>query len=138
MVEYKILGKGEYVSMENIRMEVYGLSESSLFFIDSVTSGRMIPVGVFVDNKLIGGAYISKSLKSLYIENIFIKSEYQHKGYAKGLLKYIFDNKKLFEEYFNMEFLFSKLEPNSNDIIEFYKSVGFSEPNDLNVMRKRI
>ena len=138
MVEYKVLNKEDYVSLENIRMQVNGLDSSSLYFIDSITKGEMLPIGVYLDDTLIGGAYISKSLNSLYIENIFIKTEYQHKGYAKGLLRYIFQNKKIFEEYFGMEFLFSKLEPNSNDIVEFYKSVGFSEPNNLNVMKKRI
>lgn len=138
MMNCRIIDKNGYVGLENIRMAAYGIDETSLYFINGLSSGNMLPVGIYEDDKLVGGAYVSKSLSSLYIESIFINPEYQHKGYGKVLLNYIFANKKIFEDYFKKEFLYSRLEPNSHDITGFYESLGYSEPDDMNIMKKRI
>lgn len=138
MVEYKVADRLGYVAMESIRMEANGLESSSMYYVDKLISGEILPVGAYVDKNLIGGAYVSPSLSSLYIDSIFVKKEYQNRGYAKGLLQYIFDNKQLFEEYFNTEFDFSRLEPGSNDMVEFYKNIGYSGPNEMNIMKRRI
>ena len=100
MMNCRIIDKNGYVGLENIRMAAYGIDETSLYFINGLSSGNMLPVGIYEDDKLVGGAYVSKSLSSLYIESIFINPEYQHKGYGKVLLNYIFANKKIFEDYF--------------------------------------
>ena len=138
-MEFKILDSNydNIIKLETIRNNIKNID----FYIKNVKEKRFVMVGAYLNNELIGGAYISSSFNSLYIEKIFVKKEYQrnelHVGY--NLMKYILSNKSVFEHFFNKEFYYSKLEPNSKEIEQFYNKLGYvSEDNIIGIMKKRI
>ena len=140
MFEYNIIENNELDEVENLRKRVLNLTmvEKS-FYYKELKNGKMQAIGVVLNNKLIAGAYISNSLNSLYIEQIFVDKQYQNKGVATNLINYIHKNKSIFENYFNSKFNVSKLEPNSKQIKKFYENLGYVESNDFQQsMKKRI
>ena len=137
MTDYKVVD--DINSVENLRRYSYGFGEDiNKFYSNSLTNKTMIAIGAYIDEKLVGAAYISSYLTSLYIENIFVDKEYRNNKVATNLIKYVITNKDIFENFFGKEFITSKLEPNSSEIIRLYERLGYSEPNSFNIMNKRI
>lgn len=139
MADFRLVSINDIVQFDNIRKEAYGFSNStSTFYIEKLLKNEMLGIGAYINNKLIGGACISSYFDSLYIENIFVKEEYRNNKIASNLINYIIMNKKVFEEYFSKEFITSKLEPNSSNVIGMYEKLGYGKPNSMNIMTRRI
>lgn len=132
MIEYKLIEKNNFKEIEKLRKDVfsYNMKEDSFYYRELI-DGKMVAIGVFLDDNLIAGAYISDSLNSLYIEQLFVNNNYQKSGIGTNLIKYIHEHKNIFEEYFKTKFDFSKLEPNSKEIVDYYKKLGYIETNDF-------
>ena len=127
----------EMNKLEEIRKIVNNIkSQETSFYLNEMQKGTVVPVAVIIDDEIIGGVYISCSMSSLFIENIFVQKDYQGRGIASSLINYVIKNKSIFEEHFERKFTLSKLEPNSDSIISFYRKLGYSEPNELNVMKR--
>ena len=137
-MEKYVIGNDNIMEIERLRSKIYNSSTLNEYFIMNLQNGKMLAIEIILDDILIGGCYISRSHESLYIENLFIDEPYRGKGYAEKLLEYVLSNKAIFEEYFNIKFLYSKLEPNSNDMVNFYMKMGYSKPNDYNIMKRRV
>ena len=138
-MEFKILDSNydNLIKIETIRNSVSNIN----YYIKNIKEGRFKMVGAFLNDEIIGGAYISSSFNSLYIEQIFIRNDYQrselHVGY--NLMKFILNNKIEFEKIFKKDFYYSKLEPNSNEVESFYNKLGYvKEDNIFGTMKKRI
>ncbi len=137
MTDYKVVE--DINNVEKLRRCAYGFSEDiNKFYINSLTNKTMIAIGAYIDGILVGAAYVSSYLTSLYIENIFVDKEYRNNKVATNLIKYVITNKDFFEDFFGKKFITSKLEPNSYEIINLYERLGYSEPNSFNIMNKRI
>ena len=128
--------------LENIRFNAYKIDTTDFPVKDSFHFGKLqnkkyIVFGCYLNNELIGACYISNSYNSLYIEQLFILSEYQKSSYYLGtnLLKFVLDNKSVIEKHFNSKFYFSRLE-NKNIDSNMYKSLGYVEQDFQ--MKKRI
>lgn len=143
-IEYKLipLTKENIQLLEKIRYNAYGLDLNNIppengFYTKELTQGKYLVFGCYLDNQLVGACYTSKSLNSLYIEQLFILKQYQRSSLHLGsnLLKYVLDHKQVAEDYFKSTFYFSYLD-NYKDTINFYKSLGYEE-RDWN-MRKRL
>ena len=137
MIRY-VIGSVSVSMLEDVRIKYFNMKEKTDYFKNRVDNKEVLPVAIYLDNKLIGGAYVSSSLSSLFIESIFVLEEYRRNGYAKGLIDYILSNNRVFEDYFKKKFDISRLEPCGEENIEFYKKIGYIGPNEYNLMRKSI
>lgn len=139
-MKYKMISMiNDAEKLEEIRKKTIGVNtDQPSYYLEQLKNGSMIAMGALLYDELVGGVYVSNSQKSLYIEYIFVDKEHQNKGIGTNLIKYVIENKELFEKIFENKFILSKLEPNSDKIADFYKNLGYSEPNNLNVMNKRI
>ena len=103
---------------------------------------KILAIGAFLNSSLVAGCYISNSHNSLYIEQIFVKKEFQnHKELRIGssLMEYVLKNKENIEIFFHENFNYAKVEPASNSLVEYYEKLGFHESNEqLDTFHKRI
>ena len=128
----------EIEDLEKLRCEIIKIDKSN-YYLDLLLKGKIIGIGCYYNNQLIGGSYISDFLNSLYIEQIFVKEEYQNNALHIGssILKYILENKKIFSEYYNKNFDNCRLESKNRD--SFYSKLGFkNEGNIMGTMKKRL
>ncbi len=131
--------------IETLRKEAFNIDETKLdaginsFYEKQIDDNKILPIGGYVNDKLVAGIYISAALNSLFIEQLFVKKEYRHNGYGKQIVKFVLDNKHIFEEFFKQEFDFSKAEIRNNDALKLVENLGYSETNDIyGTFRKRI
>ena len=127
--------------LELLRYNANGIKKevTSTYYKKQIEEGKMIAFSCFYNNELVGGAYISNSLQSLFIELIFVKKEMQNNKLHIGsyLLNYILKNKEIIEEYFGVKFNISRLDNKEHE--SFYKKIGYvNENNILDTMKKRI
>lgn len=143
-INYKLLTLTEETikTLEYLRFDAYEMDPTKFppeqtFYSKELREGKYIAFGCYLNNQLIGACYISKSHNSLYIEQLFIKKEYQNNKLHLGtkLLLYVLENKQIIEEYFQTKFYYSYLD-NYQNTINFYRSIGYQETNNL--MRKRL
>ncbi len=131
--------------IETLRKEAFNIDETKLdaginsFYEKQIDDNKILPIGGYVNDELVAGIYISAALNSLFIEQLFVKKEYRHNGYGKQIVKFVLDNKHIFEEFFKQEFDFSKAEIRNNDALKLVENLGYSETNDIyGTFRKRI
>ena len=131
--------------IETLRKEAFNIDETKLdaginnFYEKQIEDNKILPIGGYVNDELVAGIYISAALNSLFIEQLFVKKEYRHNGYGKQIVKFVLDNKHIFEEFFKQEFDFSKAEIRNNDALKLVENLGYSETNDIyGTFRKRI
>ena len=124
--------------IDDIRVKAFNLDYQGAFYLDNISSGKMIAVKAMLDGKIIGGCYvyISPITYSLNINRLFILDEYRNNNYASELLEYVLDNKSYFEDYYNIKVNRSIVEPYNDDLIEFYKKNGYSDPGIIGNMTK--
>lgn len=128
----------EIEELEKLRCEIIKIDKSN-YYLDLLLNGKIIGIGCYYNNQLIGGAYISDFLNSIYIEQLFVKEEYQNNALHIGssILKYILENKKIFSEYYNKNFDTCRLESKNRDSL--YSKLGFKkEGNIMGTMKKRL
>ncbi len=144
MEEYtiKIMNHLEDINtIEQLRKEVFHLKQNATNYYEfHILHNQMIPYGMFYNNQLIAGCYISKSFDSIYVNFLFVKEEYRHNGLKIGrkLLLYILEHKKEIEEFFGQEFTISKLHPNNQESRRIYQTIGYNTTNNSNIMTKKI
>lgn len=128
----------EILNLEELRCEVFE-TEGTSYYLDLIYKERMLAIGGYLDDKLVGGVYVTDSFDSLFIEQVFVKKEFQNNSLHIGssLLKYILENKKIIEKFFHKEFNRCRLESRNKD--SFYKMLGFREENNIiGTMKRRI
>lgn len=138
-IEYKTLPptKTNLLKLEKIRLNAYNINTKDLspketFYYQKLKEKKYLIYTCYLNNKLVGGCYISNSNNSLYIEQLFISKNQQNSKYhlGKNLLKYILTQKKEIEKYFNQTFNYSTLDslPKATTL---YKSLGYKQKNNL-------
>ncbi len=94
-------------------------------------------MGAFLDNELVGVVYINDYYKSLYIDQIFVDKKLHRNKIATNMLKYVLNNKEMFEKIFNKKFDISRLESNGSDL--FYEEMGYKKENNvIGTFKRRI
>ena len=142
MVSYKRIDINDeiIIELETLRFNVYNLKSikpNETYFFLQMKEGKIIPFGAYLEDKLIGACYVSKTYQTLFIDQLFVSKEYQNNEEHIGtnLLKYVLDNKKVCEEYFNTAFNFSYLDNRVSKT--FFENLGYKENNN-DMMSKRI
>lgn len=121
------------IMAEFLRFKAYGINASKKdlddYFIDEITSGRLLVFTCNIDNEPVAVAYISNFSDSLFVDYLFVIPEYRNKGLQLGrnLLLYIINNKQIVEEYFNRKFKYSKLSATSEKTKSLYLKIGYKE-----------
>ena len=137
MADFKVVD--DMKKVEELRIYSYGFNDNTnTFYSDALESRKMLALGAYINDELVGAAYLSGYLNALYIENVFVKCEYRNKKIATDLINYIITNKDIFENFFGKKFMKSMIEPNSTITMNLYEKIGYSEPNSLNIMSRRI
>lgn len=77
----------EYLRFECFDMDVDYLNANQTFYEQNILNGKVLVFGAFKEVELIGACYVSVNLKSLYIDQLFIKKDYQKEQIGKELLK---------------------------------------------------
>lgn len=143
-IKYEIIEptKDVITTLEAIRFNAYELDPTKLspektFYATELKNKKYLVFGCFYNNQLVGACYVSKQYNSLYIEQIFILKKYQKSKMHLGtnLLKYVLNNQKIIEAYFNTKFNFSYLD-NYKDTTNFYEALGYKISNSQ--MKKRL
>ena len=127
--------------VEKLRIEAYHLNieNPNLYYTKNILEGNYLVFVCIYQKQIIGGAYISNSYNSLYVEQIFVKPSFQNHSLHIGhqLLQYILENKEISEKYFQTKFYYSKLESRGHD--SFYEGLGYHPENNLlATFKKRI
>ena len=132
MLEYKVitLNNENAIALENLRFKVYdykNIEPTETYFYREIKNGKILPFGVYENNKLIAGCYVSNSYKTLFIEHLFVLKEHQNNENHIGtnLLRYVLDNKEICENFFKMKFEFSYLDNRCSKL--FCEALGYKE-----------
>ena len=136
----RILNKDEKVEeMEKIRREAFEIQqkEPSPYYRNKIKNSSLIRIACLEEDNILGGAYITNSYHSLYIDELFVKKEVQKQGIGSFILEFILENKEKLEEIFQTKFEYSLLESKEQD--SFYEKNGFKKDrNGLEMHRKKI
>lgn len=123
--------------LEQLRYNAYGIDSTNFkveetYHAKQLREGKYLVFGCFLETQLAGACYISNSYNSLYIEQLFIKKEYQRSNLHLGsnLLKYILKNKQIIENYFQTNFYYSYLDTSKNNE-QLFLQLGYQEKNFL-------
>ncbi|MBR1417021.1 MAG: GNAT family N-acetyltransferase [Bacilli bacterium] len=115
--------------LEKVRANAFDLDyrHISNLYRNELENGKMLAYICTGDKKILGGAYVSNSFNSLYIEQLFVAKSYQNKHIGTNLLKYVLNDKYNIERYFNQEFNYSKLTDITDS--DFYTNMGYKDGN---------
>ena len=138
-IKYKIISLTEenINLLEKIRFNAYGIDEEKMshkksFYINDLKSGKYLVIGAFLEEILVAACYTKNTYHSLYIDQLFVLKKYQKTPLHIGsnLLKYILDNHKIIEEYFQEKFHYSYLD-DYRGTKDFYQNLGYIEKENL-------
>ena len=121
--------------LEKIRIN----DNNSTYYLNLILEGKVLAIGCFYKEQLVGGAYVMNSFNALFIEHVFVKDEFQNNSLHIGsaIVNYILNNKDIFDKYFGVCFKMCRLESRNKD--SFYTRLGFKkEQNFLETMKKRL
>lgn len=73
----KLVKQLEYLRFKCFDMDVDYLNANQTFYEQNILNGKVLVFGAFKEVELVGACYVSVNLKSLYIDQLFIKKDYQ-------------------------------------------------------------
>ncbi len=83
-------------------MDVDYLESNQTFYEQNILNGKVLTFGAFKEDELVEACYVSVSLKSLYIDQLFIRKNYQKCQISKELLEYALRKKNVIGEYYEI------------------------------------
>jgi GNAT superfamily N-acetyltransferase len=113
--------------LEKIRLDAYNAEQLGTFYIEMLKAKKAIVFVAKANKEIVGASYVSDSLYSLYIEQLFVKSCYQNQKIGTNLLYYILKNKQLAENYFQHPLNISRLAPASLISERLYRRMGYED-----------
>lgn len=135
------INQTEYIRCRAYNREYDGEIENN-YYARNILSGQMLIFATYIGEELCAGCYVSASQNSLFIEQLFVKTEYQNTGLKIGrnLLEYINFNKTIIAKHFNKKsFQTSRLIYSSEKSKSIYQKIGYRVTNKtLNIMTKHI
>lgn len=101
---------------------------------------RYLVYGSYFKGELLAACYVSSAFHSLYIEQLFVRLNYQNKGFGigKGLLSYVLNEKTFIKAYFKQDFSVSMLCPASKNTQSLFETLGYREDENGFCMRKTL
>lgn len=143
-IRYEQIDLNLFKSYELLRMKAYKKEKleesiSNNYFI-KLMLGKMMIVGLYLDNVLVGGLYLSLNRDYLFVDQLFIDCKYHNSGLRLGryLLNNTIINKDMIINYFNKDYNSVKLIGYDDKSKSIYKSIGFDYENNGIMLVKRI
>jgi GNAT superfamily N-acetyltransferase len=132
--------------VEKLRYETYNqeipVNILDTFYAQKLKEKNLLLFVTILGTEICAVCYVSRVGYSLFIDQLFVKKEYQNTGLRIGrsLLEYINTNKKLVEQELSFKPLrTSKLIYTTEKSHELYLKIGYKDDNNfLNTMKKRI
>lgn len=126
--------------LELARFDAYGMKTDDFdlkntFSANQLRNKKYLAFGAYLEDKLVGGCYVSNSRNSLYIEELFVRKDASQIEVGTNLLKYVLKRKSFIEKYYCQEFNISCLE-NREELNGIYQSLGYRKISQI-VMSKR-
>lgn len=126
--------------LELARFDAYGMKRDDFdlkntFSANQLRNKKYLAFGAYLEDKLVGGCYVSNSRNSLYIEELFVRKDAKQIEVGTNLLKYVLKRKSFIEKYYRQEFNTSCLE-NREELNGIYQSLGYRKISQI-VMSKR-
>lgn len=126
--------------LELARFDAYGMKTDDFdlkntFSANQLRNKKYLAFGAYLEDKLVGGCYVSSSRNSLYIEELFVRKDAKQIEVGTNLLKYVLKRKPFIEKYYRQEFNTSCLE-NREELNYIYQSLGYRKISQI-VMSKR-
>ena len=126
--------------LELARFDAYGMKTDDFdlkntFSANQLRNKKYLAFGAYLEDKLVGGCYVSSSRNSLYIEELFVRKDAKQIEVGTNLLKYVLKRKPFIEKYYRQEFNTSCLE-NREELNGIYQSLGYRKISQI-VMSKR-
>ena len=126
--------------LELARFDAYGMKTDDFdlkntFSANQLRNKKYLAFGAYLEDKLVGGCYVSNSRNSLYIEELFVRKDASQIEVGTNLLKYVLKRKSFIEKYYCQEFNTSCLE-NREELNGIYQSLGYRKISPI-VMSKR-
>lgn len=118
----------EYLRFACFDMDINYLKDNQTFYEQNILNGKVLVFGAFKEDELVGACYVSVNLKSLYIDQLFIRKNYQKEQIGKGLLEFVLKKKNVIGEYYDT-FITNVFLDACNQSQEFYEKLGFKENN---------
>ena len=118
----------EYLRFACFDMDINYLKDNQTFYEQNILNGKVLVFGAFKEDELVGACYVSVNLKSLYIDQLFIRKNYQKEQIGKGLLEFVLKKKNVIGEYYDT-FITNVFLDACNQSQEFYEKLGFNENN---------
>lgn len=122
--------------MEMLRNNAYGNIEVkeniSSKYRDLIMDCYIYVFGLYNDDELVAGIYLSDLCDGIFVDNLFVKKIYQGNKlyYGRYLLKYILDNKELFEKLVFRKFDKSNLYYLNDYSKKIYEEIGYESIDD--------
>ena len=132
----------DIIKFETLRWNAFSHSGPVIvnnYFKDKIEKGEIMVVGCYYLDELIAGAYISPNFQSLYIDELFVRRDFQRNQSHIGtfLMRYILNHKEEIEKYFNCSFSISRLD--NKGAHSFYQSLGYKDENNvMGTMKRKI
>lgn len=126
--------------LELARFDAYGMKTDDFdlkntFSANQLRNKKYLAFGAYLEDKLVGGCYVSNSRNFLYIEELFVRKDASQIEVGTDLLKYVLKRKSFIEKYYHQEFNTSCLE-NREELNDIYQSLGYRKISQI-VMSKR-
>lgn len=124
-------------TMEMLRNNAYGNSEIkeniNSKYKDLIMDCEIYVFGLFNDEELVAGIYLSDLCDGIFVDNLFVKKIYQGSKlyYGRYLLQYILDNKELFEKLVFRKFDKSSLYYLNDYSKKIYEDMGYESVDDV-------
>lgn len=118
----------EYLRFKCFDMDVDFLKTNQTFYGKNILDGKVLVFGAFKESELVGACYVSVNLRSLYVDQLFIRKDYQKERIGKELLEFVLNRKNVIGEYYNT-FITNVFLYACNQSQEFYEKMGFRESN---------
>jgi len=127
----KVINPTENIDeIEKLRLDAFYHDPTiySSVYADRFYKNRMMIIAAYINNELVGGLYFSPYLiKEGYVDQLFVKDEYQNSKYHVGtsLLRYIEQHIQELSDYFDTCFKKIFIEYNSPISEKVYLNAGY-------------
>lgn len=138
--------KENIIEFEKLRYDAICQNISEQYLTSSKVAARIYDAelmifGLYLDDILAAGCYISDSFGTLFIDQLFVKKEFQETGLYLGrtLLKYLLENRTEIEEFFHFHPKQSKLFFLDSKSKNTYDKLGYTmENSEIGLMSKKL